>query len=180
MEPYLGEIRIFAGNFAPLGWLFCQGQLLSISEYEALGTLLGTTYGGDGASTFGLPNLSSRIVLGQGQSAAGSYTMAEQVGVENVTLTSAQLAAHTHPFTGTVGVVVSGGTPSNTPDGNYFGANGSTAYNVALGDTAGTLAPGAVTGQSSVAGGSQPHANIQPVLAINYIICTSGIYPSQP
>lgn len=179
MEPYTGEIRIFAGNFAPLNWLFCQGQLLSIAEYEVLYQLIGITYGGDGQTTFALPNLQSRVVVGQGPLPGGStYQMGQTVGAENVALTNGQLPTHTHPFTGTVSVLA-GGTNQTDPAGNYFGAGGGTTYNTGLGTSPTALAAGAVAGQSSVFGGSQPHANVQPVLAINYIICTAGYYPSQ-
>jgi len=179
MEPYTGEIRIFAGNFAPVSWLFCQGQLLQIAEYEALYTLIGTTYGGDGQTTFALPNLQSRVVVGQGPLPGGTtYQMGQAVGTENVTLTSNQLPAHTHPFAGTVGVLA-GGTNQTNPAGNYFGAGGGPTYNTGLGTKPTTLAKGIVAGQSSVVGGSQPPTNVQPVLAINYIICTTGYYPTQ-
>ncbi|MGI4873118.1 MAG: phage tail protein [Janthinobacterium lividum] len=179
MEPYLGEIRIFAGTFAPQGWLYCQGQLVSISEYDALFNLVGTTYGGDGQTTFGLPNLSSRVVAGQGPLPGGSnYTMGQALGTENVALTTNQVALHGHPFTGTVSVLT-GGTAQTSPGGNYFGSQGPSNYSAAPG-TAGALANGAIVGQSSPAGNSQPHANVQPVLATSYIICMAGIYPSRP
>ena len=181
MEPYTGEIRIFAGNFAPQGWLYCQGQLLAISEYEALYTLIGTTYGGDGQQTFALPSLASRVVVGQGPLPSGStYELGQALGTENVTLTAAQAPLHGHPFSGTLGVVEGGGTAQANPTNNYFGPKGGNAYSAALADKPGKLASGAVVGQASVAGGSQAHTNIQPVLATSYIICTSGIYPSQP
>lgn len=179
MEPYLGEIRIFPGNFAPQDWLYCQGQLLSISEYSALFQLIGTTYGGDGNTTFGVPNLSSRVVVGQGALPGGSnYQMGQALGTENVTLNGNQVALHGHPFAGTVSVLT-GGTSQASPGGNYFGNQGPSNYSTTLG-TPNSLADGAITGQSSPAGGSQPHANVQPVLATSYIICTAGIYPSQP
>jgi microcystin-dependent protein len=180
MEPYTGEIRIFAGNFAPVNWFLCKGQLLSISQYEALYTLIGTTYGGDGQTTFALPNLQSRVVVGQGPLPGGStYQMGQAVGTENVLLTGGQLPTHTHPFAGTVSAL-SGGTSQTNPAGNYFGAGGGTTYNNGPGTKPTTLAAGIIAGQSSVVGGSQPHTNVQPVQAINYIICAEGIYPSQP
>jgi microcystin-dependent protein len=180
MEPYLGEIRIFAGNFAPEGWLYCQGQLLSISEYAALYSLLGTYYGGDGQRTFALPNLASRVVVGQGPLPGGStYSLGQAMGTENVTLTAGQAPLHSHPFSGSVGVT-GGGTPQTNPTGNYFGPAGGNAYNASLGNKPGTLASGAIVGQATMAGGSQAHANIQPVLATSYIICIAGNYPSQP
>lgn len=180
MTPYIGEIRIFGGNFAPVGWLFCKGQLLPINEYDTLYALIGTTYGGDGVTTFALPNMSSRLVAGQGQLPGGAnYLMGQTLGTETVTLNSNQLPVHTHALLATVGVPESG-TVSNDPTGNYFGFGGASAYTTALGDNPGTLAANSVVGQVGAAGGGQNHANIQPVLAINYIIATQGIYPSQP
>src|ERR1700756_1351782 len=99
-QPYVGEIRMFAGNFAPAGWMFCEGQLLPISNYETLFNLLGTTYGGDGQTTFGLPDLRGRALIHQG-TGLSSYVIGEQIGVENVTLTGAQMPAHVHTFSGT-------------------------------------------------------------------------------
>lgn len=179
MEPYLGEIRIFAGTFAPDGWQYCQGQLLNISDNEALYTLLGTTYGGDGQTTFGLPNLASRVAVGQGPLPGGTtYQLGQALGVESVTLNANQLATHTHPFTGSV-AASAGGAGATSPGGNYFGDQGrATNYASTLGNTPGTLGDGAIVGQSSPAGSSQAHANIQPVLAISYIISMQGIYPS--
>ena len=182
MDPYTGEIRIFAGTFAPVNWLFCQGQLLPIEPYQALYSLFGTTYGGDGQTTFALPSLSGRVVVGQGQLPGGSnYPMAQQFGAESVALNGNHLPAHAHPFTGTLGVASeSPAWAQANPTGHTFGFHGTSAYSTELGPNPGTLAAGAVTGQASAAGAGQPHANIQPVLATNYIICTDGIYPSQP
>ena len=180
MEPYIGEIRIFAGNFAPVGWLYCQGQLLSIAEYDTLFNLIGTTYGGDGQTTFGLPDLRSRVVVGQGRSAAGTnYAMGMAVGQEGITLNNNTLAQHTHPFTGQV-QAVAGGRSLPSPTNAYFGDQGAATYTTtAPGAQPGTLGPGALRGQSSPAGGSLPHPNIQPVLATSYIIATEGVYPPQ-
>lgn len=180
MEPYVGEIRIFGGNFAPLGWLFCRGQLLQISEYDVLFQLIGTTYGGDGVTTFGVPNLASRVVVGQGQMPGGqNYQIGQMMGVESLMLNGTQLPVHAHAFAGTVNAINSGGTAQANPNGNYFGYGGGTSYNTGLGLSPDSLNTGAVAGQSSVVGSGQPHANIQPVLATSYIICTSGLYPSQ-
>jgi len=177
MENYVGEIRIFAGNFAPADWAFCKGQLLPIGENEALFQLIGTTYGGDGQTTFAVPNLQSRVAVGQGQSPQGSnYTVGMAGGVEAVTLNTLQMAAHQHPVTNSSIVAITGGTAQNTPGGAYFGNSGGAAY--ANSNSGNSLNPGAVTGQSTPAGGSQPHSNIQPVLALNYIIALTGIYPS--
>jgi microcystin-dependent protein len=178
MTAYIGEIRIFAGNFAPVGWLFCQGQLLPIREYEALYALIGTTYGGDGSTTFALPNQTGRLVVGQGQLPGGSnYQMGQMLGAENVQLTGNHLPTHGHPMAATIGVPETG-TAQTDPTNAYFGNGGGLAYTSALGTNPGKLASEAVRGNSSVAGGSQPHSNIQPVQAINYIISMSGVYPS--
>jgi microcystin-dependent protein len=172
--PYVGEIRAVGFNFAPVDWAACNGQLLPISEYEVLYTLLGTTYGGDGQNTFALPRLNSRVVVGTGQGPGLSpYPLGTTGGVESVTLTTTQMPAHGHPYsvplaastTGTVGNNPAGKLPG-TADGTYTGAADGTS-----------LAANAVTATVGVAGGSQPHPNIQPVLALNYIICTNGIYP---
>jgi microcystin-dependent protein len=161
-QPYVGEIRIFAGNFAPAGWMFCQGQLLPISEYETLFNLIGTTYGGDGQSTFGLPSLSSRLPIHQG----GGFTLAQSGGVETVTLTQNQIPSHTHPVIAT--------TNTNTialPNGNYL-AQGPDIYDQNKPGTA-TMAPAI-----STVGGSQPHSNIQPYLCVDFILSLFGVFPS--
>jgi microcystin-dependent protein len=164
-QPYVGEIRIFAGNFAPAGWMFCEGQLLPISENETLFQLIGTTYGGDGQSTFALPDLRGRIPLHQGS----GFTLAETGGVEEVTLTAQQLPAHTHPMvasTNNAATAAAAGnvlaqTPTYTP---YIAINPNSPLNAA------SVGP---------VGGSQPHTNFQPYLCINYIISLFGIFPSQ-
>ena len=165
-QPYVGEVRIFAGNFAPAGWMFCEGQLLPISEYETLFNLIGTTYGGDGQSTFALPDLRGRLPLHQGN----GFTLAETGGVETVTLTVAQMPAHSHPMVG-----------------SSHNASASSAKNNVLAQTptytpyiAGVPAntPLASSSVTSI-GGSQPHTNIQPYLCLDFIISLFGIYPSQ-
>ena len=168
-QPYVGEIRIFAGNFAPAGWMFCEGQLLSISENDTLFNLIGTTYGGDGQSTFALPDLRGRIPLHQGQGAGlSNYNIADAGGVEEVTLTTQQIPSHTHPM---VAAQVGGNQVS--PAGNVLANSFNiTAY---INDVAGT--PMANTAISPV-GGSQPHNNFQPYICINYIISLFGIFPS--
>ena len=177
MDNYIGEIRIFAGNFAPVGWLFCNGQLLNIAEYEVLFVLLGTTYGGDGQTTFALPNLQSRAAVGLGQGPGQSnYVQGQQAGTESVTLTTLQLPTHTHQVQAAPKAHT--GTPTqDNPGGAYFGDGGGSIYGPSSGT--GKLASGAFTGgQVAAAGASQAHANIQPLLAVNYIIATTGIYPS--
>jgi microcystin-dependent protein len=164
-NPYVGEIRMFAGNFAPAGWAFCQGQLLSIAGNETLFQLIGTTYGGDGQSNFALPNLASRIPVHLGQ----NYSLGQTGGEETVTLTTQQVPVHAHP------VIASTGTGAqSSPAGNVL-AN-SAAVALYSGD-----APNVSLGPQSVqsAGGSQPHDNMQPFLAINFIISLFGIFPSQ-
>ena len=165
---YVGEIRIFAGNFAPAGWMFCEGQLLPISENETLFNLIGTTYGGDGQETFALPDLRGRIPLHQGTGPGLSgHILAETGGVEEVTLTINQIPAHNHPL-------LASADPGGaiTPAGNTFGAGASVqifrpiAANVPA--NAGSVGP---------AGGSQPHSNFHPYICINYIISLFGIYP---
>jgi microcystin-dependent protein len=164
-QPYVGEIRMFAGNFAPAGWLFCEGQLLPISENETLFQLIGTTYGGDGESTFALPDLRGRVPIHQGS----GFVLAETGGAEEVTLTVDQIPAHSHPL------VASSGTGSaNTPVGNVLAESAS--LSVYIEDAPSTNLNAAAVGN---AGGSQPHTNFEPYLCINFIISLFGIFPSQ-
>lgn len=163
-QPYVGEIRMFAGNFAPAGWMFCEGQLLPISENETLFQLIGTTYGGDGQSTFALPELRGRIPLHQGN----GFILAETGGAETVTLTVNQIAAHSHPLVASSGL---GNDPN--PAANVL-AESSVASLYQSGAPSTAMAAQSV---SSV-GGSQPHENFQPYLCVNYIISLFGIFPS--
>ena len=170
-QPYIGEIRIFAGNFAPQGWALCSGQLLQISQNDTLFALIGTTYGGDGQTTFALPNLQSRVPIHQGTGPGGSYAMAQTGGVEQVTLTSQQIPNHTHAQMASRNAA-SGTDPTN----NVIGQSSSITMfresppppNQAL--NAATLV---------AAGGNQPHNNIQPYNVLNYIIALFGVFPSQ-
>ena len=163
-QPYVGEVRMFAGNFAPAGWMFCEGQLLPISENETLFQLIGTTYGGDGESTFALPDLRGRLPLHQGN----SLILAETGGAEEITLTVSQIPAHSHPFLASANNAATANalnnvlaqTPSYTP---YFASQANTP-----------LAPVSV----SAVGGSQPHTNFQPYLCVDFIISLFGIFPS--
>lgn len=160
--PYVGEIRMFAGNFAPNGWLFCQGQILQIDEYDTLFVLIGTTYGGDGVTTFALPDLQSRVPVHQGS----GYPLGAAGGVETVTLTQNQLPVHSHPLG------ASAAASSTTPSGNVWAQWADMAYTSAqptVPMSAAALIP---------AGGSQPHDNMPPYLAVNFIISLFGIYPS--
>ena len=163
-QPYVGEIRIFAGNFAPAGWMFCEGQLLAISENETLFQLIGTTYGGDGQSTFGLPDLRGRLPVHQGN----GFILAESGGAEEITLTVSQIAAHGHPLLAVNGL---GNDPN--PQGNLL-AESSVVSMYQSGAANVAMAPASV----SQVGGSQPHANFQPYLCVNFIISLFGIFPS--
>ena len=171
-QPYVGEIRLFAGNFAPAGWMFCSGQLLPISENETLFQLIGTTYGGDGQSTFALPDLQSRVPLHFGTGGGGSYVLAESAGAETVTLSVQQLPLHNHPEVASLNP----GTSQN-PTGNVLARPTSARPNLLAynSDSPVLMNAAAVTS----VGGSQPHENLQPFLCINYIISMFGIFPSQ-
>ena len=164
-QPYVGEIRMFAGNFAPAGWMFCEGQLLPISENETLFNLIGTTYGGDGQSTFALPDLRGRIPVHQGS----GLTLAEVGGAETITLTVNQIPAHNHP------IAASTDTAQQTsPNGKVLGQS-STALMYIEDSTDSNFSAQAV---GSV-GGRQPHDNIKPYLCVDFLISLFGIFPSQ-
>src|SRR5262245_42735371 len=164
-SPYVGELRMFAGNFAPVGWMFCEGQLLPISENETLFNLIGTTYGGDGQSTFALPDLRGRVPVHQ----SPNYQLAQTGGVETVTLTASQLPTHTHPLLASTNVA-----QDTSPSGKTVGQAGSGLFYIQdVTDT--NLSAQAIT----TVGGSQPHDNFQPYLCINFIISLFGIFPSQ-
>lgn len=163
-QPYVGEIRMFAGNFAPAGWMMCDGQLLPISENETLFQLIGTTYGGDGESTFALPNLQSRVPIHQGN----GFILAETGGVEEVTLTVGQIPAHNHAFLATT-------NPGATTNANPNLTADSPNIKLYIEDVTGA----AMNAQAlTPTGGSQPHTNLQPFLCINFIISLFGIFPS--
>ena len=165
-SPFIGEIRMFGGNFAPVGWAFCDGSLIPISENDALFNLIGTTYGGDGQNTFALPDLRSRIPVHVGP----GFALGQSGGVESVTLTTSQIPAHGH-----VPQSFSTGGNQNTPAvGVWALSSAGSAY---ASNTAPTLAmdPGAI----GTTGGSQPHDNMVPFLAVNFILSLFGIFPSQ-
>jgi microcystin-dependent protein len=173
-SPYVGEIRMFGGSFAPAGWMTCDGQLLPISEYDTLFNLIGTTYGGDGQSTFALPNLAARTPIHMGSNGVSTYTLADNGGVTSVTLTTNQIPSHTHPIVADNNGATSGSPTNhylaNTPAGNLYTVPGSAPHPPLFQNmNAGTL---------PVQGGSQPHDNMQPYLAITFIISLFGIYPS--
>jgi microcystin-dependent protein len=163
-QPYVGEIRMFGGNFAPAGWMFCEGQLLPISENETLFQLIGTTYGGDGESTFALPDLRGRIPIHTGN----GFILAETGGVETVTLTVSQIPAHSHPL------LASGdlGNQINTSGALTSNSNGALPYREDV--TTVNMNPSAI----GSTGGSQPHNNFQPYLCVDFIISLFGIFPS--
>jgi microcystin-dependent protein len=163
-QPYVGEIRMFAGNFAPAGWMFCEGQLLPISENETLFQLIGTTYGGDGQSTFALPDLRGRLPVHMGN----GFILAETGGAEQITLTVNQIPAHSHPLLAST----SGGTLSS-PVNNLLAE--SVAINPYIQDQANSNMNAAAV---SAVGGSQPHTNFQPYLCVDFIISLFGIFPS--
>lgn len=166
--PYVGEIRMFAGNFAPVGWAFCQGQTLAISENDVLFNLIGTTYGGDGQNTFNLPNLASRVPVHMGTGAGGSFLIGQAAGAETVTLTTSQIPAHSHvPLC----LSTQGGQSDPT---NGIWAQTSAAPYAAVAPTI-SMAADAV----GSTGGSQPHDNMVPYLCINFIISLFGVFPSQ-
>jgi microcystin-dependent protein len=168
-QPFVGEIRMFGGNFAPAGWEFCNGQMLPISENDVLFQLIGTIYGGDGQSTFALPNLQGRVPVHQGQGPGlQNYTIGEQAGVESVTVTTQQIPVHNHPWLASTGP----GT-SNTPENNVL-ASPPVAKLYRVGSPSDPMSPNIVQGS----GGTQPHDNLQPYLGVNYIISLFGIYPS--
>jgi len=163
-QPYIGEIRMFAGNFAPAGWMICEGQILPISENETLFNLIGTTYGGDGQSTFGLPDLRGRVPIHQGN----VFVIGEQGGVEDVTLTVNQIPVHSH-------VLFASGDLGNqlTTTGNLL-SNSQGAIPYIEDVTTLNMSSSAIT----PVGGSQPHTNFQPYLCVNFIISVFGIFPT--
>lgn len=164
-DPYVGEIRMFGGNFAPAGWEFCNGELYPIAENEALFTLIGTTYGGDGETTFAVPDLRSRVPM----HITSAPTLGEMAGVESVTLTTNQMPVHTHSLMGS-----DAAADSVTPAGNVP-AEASKRFYLSPGS------PAAMSAQAiGVAGGSQPHDNMQPYTVITFIISVFGIFPQRP
>lgn len=167
-EPFVGEIRMFAGNFAPAGWMFCEGQLLPISENDILFQLIGTTYGGDGEETFQLPDLRGRLPLHQGTRDGTTYILGESGGVEQVTLTTQQIPVHTHALLASSAT----GTSPSPVDNVLASSNVVSMYKTS---TATTPMNAQAAGP---AGGSQPHTNFQPYLCINFIISLFGVYPS--
>ncbi len=173
-EPFIAEIRIFAGNFAPRGWAFCDGQLLPIAQNTALFSLIGTTYGGDGRTTTALPNLQGRAPMHPGRGPGlTSRRLGERVGVETVTLSEAQIPSHTHTARGTSSNGTAGAAPTNTSSfGKDFNPR---AYHPATTSNLVDMASETL----STTGGGQPHTNLQPFLTLNFIIALQGLYPSR-
>ncbi|AGC41676.1 phage tail collar domain-containing protein [Myxococcus stipitatus DSM 14675] len=171
-DQFIGEIRIFAGNFAPQGWALCEGQILSIAQNQALFAILGTTYGGNGQTTFALPDLRGRYPMQSGQGPGLSpRALGEQGGVETVTLISTQMPAHTHSLN-----VSSQDGDTETPVGTVLAADTeATATNYRSAPIDGTMNPMAI----GIAGGSQPHQNMCPFLVLNFIIALEGVFPSR-
>jgi microcystin-dependent protein len=166
-QPYVGQVLLVGFNFAPVDWATCNGALLSISENSTLFNLIGTTYGGDGQTTFGLPDLRGRIPIHQGSNGVSTYVMGATGGVENVTISINQFPTHTHSLLGSA-AAGSSGTPTN----NVLG--GVSAYT--------TMAPSIAMNNSMIGssgGGNLPHSNLQPFLVLNWVIALYGVYPSQ-
>lgn len=170
MEGYLGEIRMFAGTFAPKNWAFCQGQTLGIAQNTALFAILGTTYGGNGTTTFGLPDFQGRVAVGAGNGPGlSSVVLGEVSGTENNTLTTANLPAHTHPMNASSDAATVG-----TPAGNSLGVNARGGITPFAPGVANQVAMASTTGS---AGNATPVNNMQPYLGMNYIICQAGVFP---
>ena len=177
MEPFLGEIRLMGGNYAPKGWALCNGQALPVAQNTALFSLLGTMYGGNGQTAFNLPDLRGRVALGFGQAPGlQQYSQGYAGGAEGVTLNSEQLAQHFHPIT--AGTVKIAATPTGAdPAGNYPATSPKTQYTKGAGNA--FLNGGSLSGSTDANGGNQPHNNLQPVMAMNYCIAIQGIFPSR-
>lgn len=182
MQGYISEVRMFAGTFAPLSWAFCQGQLLSIAQYTPLFALVGTTYGGDGQTTFGLPDMRGRIPIHNGQGPGLSqYVLGQKGGVENITLTALNVGGHSHTVSGNAGVAVATGD-GQTPlaVNNYPAGNGDAIYSTTTDNS--SMAPASLSGITvavQTPNGATPISTVQPYIAMNFIICLEGIFPSR-
>ena len=181
MDPFVGEIRLVGFNFAPRNWALCNGQLLAISQNTALFSLLGTTYGGNGQTTFALPDLRGRAIVHAGQGPGLSpYSRGQISGTENVTLLPAQMPAHTHSLAGTALLKTNNGVPGNSssPVGNYLATAAVNEYGEETSNK--TMLAGSVGGSATLTGGSVPHDNRMPYLSMYYVIALQGIYPQRP
>jgi microcystin-dependent protein len=178
MDPFLGEIRAVGFTFAPQGWALCQGQLLPVAQNTALFSLLGTTYGGNGQSTFALPDLRGRLIVSPGQGPGlSNYALGQVSGTETVGLLSSQLPAHIHGLTGVVVRVSSNSANVASPAGTILAATEDLHYSSGSGTQMGSSA---ITGTAQPVGGNAGHPNLMPYLALNYIIALQGIFPSRP
>lgn len=180
MDGYIAEVKMFAGNFAPRNWAFCQGQIMSIAQNTALFSLLGTTYGGNGQTTFGLPDFRGRVAVGTGQGPGLPVVqLGEMAGTNSTTLLVTNMPAHNHPITGTATLKGNNDAAnSSDPTGRYLAA--SNIYTNQNGDLA-NMNAGAVSLSlsSGPTGGNQPFSIMQPYLGMNYVICLTGIFPSR-
>ena len=179
MEGTIAEIRMFAGNFSPRNWAFCNGQIMSIAQNTALFSLLGTTYGGNGQTTFALPDFRGRTAIGTGQGPGlSNVQLGEIAGAQSVTLTTGNMPAHTHPLTGTVSPQGNQGATGLSNDPSNRRLAGTNIFTGAATDLA-TMAPAVSTLAIGATGGSQPISNLMPYTGMNYIICLFGIFPSR-
>ncbi len=179
MEGYLAEIRMFGGNFAPRGWFFCQGQLLSIAQWTAVFALVGTTYGGNGQTTFGVPDFRGRTALGTGSGPGlPSVDLGEMAGVPNTTLILTNLPMHNHILTGAVTMQANSGTDGQTDDPTGRRLAGANIYTNFTNEPV-TMAPLTSTLATGFSGANQPFSNMPPYLGMNYIMCVEGIFPSR-
>lgn len=181
MEGYLAEIRMFAGNFNPRGWLFCQGQILSIAQNTAVFALVGTIYGGNGQTTFAVPDFRGRVDVGTGTGAGlPPVDLGQVAGSNQATLTLAQMPAHTHTVSGSASrACKSGAGNSDSPVGNIPASSASDEIYAAPAGGNGSMAPVSFSGTTSVAGSGQPFSVMQPYLGMNFIFCIEGIFPSR-
>ncbi len=179
MEGYIAQIMMFAGTFAPKGWAYCDGSILSIASNTALFSLVGTTYGGNGTTTFALPDFRGRVAVGTGNGPGLSpRTLGEVAGTEGVTLLTSNMPAHNHPATATVQVGVTNVTAnSDDPDGSLLTTTGAAFY--ATGAGSGHLGGVTANVTTGIVGSNQPVSTMQPYLVMNYVICLYGIFPSR-
>lgn len=186
MDPYISEIRLFAGTFAPQNWMLCAGQLLSIAEYTPLYALIGTTYGGDGQVNFALPDLRGRVPVGAGQGPGLPMVyLGEAGGYEGITLISTEMPGHSHTATGLSLKVVGADANTTVPTNNYLAeptasdSSGPTTYYAYANSSNTPMSLSMFTGNTGSAGGSQPHENRMTFNCMNYIIAVEGIFPSR-
>ncbi len=179
MEEFIGIIKLFAGNFAPRGWAFCNGQVMPINQYQAVFAILGTTYGGNGQTTFNLPDLRSRVALGTGQGPGlSNYVLGQVSGTETTTLLLPNLPAHNHVISGSVKIPVNdSNADADGPVGAYLGTPSESIYSASTNGFAANADSSSLA--TAVVGSNTPISNMQPYLGLNYIICLEGIFPSR-